>query len=560
MQNHRSKRRIKPKSRQAGQRAKPQAKAPKPKVTPSPEHDALIQATHQFEPASKPGTAFQSGQARRFLAHLQRQHGNRYAQRILALAREAQDGVGAGAEMQALARVVEDEEAGPGDLLREEVQDQQGDPSGQTGRSGMIQAQFHVGPPGDAYEQEADRVAEQVAQNNSVSEAPGSELALLNRLQQKVNSEKGISLLAGLARNQQQTIGRIEANGARVLRVSGLNRNDSQLGELISSAQAQRIQQNKGGGTPLPPAIQQRMSAQFGRDFSDVRVKSDAEAGDLARTLGARAFTNGRDIWLGRGESVNDTRLIAHELTHVVQQGAAPRITTRSLLDRAAPKSDVLNHLQAVLKRDSNNGSLYRQEIRRFVQENGGDKIASLRRKILESPAATDIRQKDKANSVRLAACGGGTKFPTRSTWVQDENVQAARDEDWEAGEGDYLERAGWISWNKDTDEFSVVNRAVGDESGVDPGGPPADNDPEYCVGHYHTHPPLSPDMETARQEQLDNGGGEMYPVAPSGADKNFAKAHKNPGIVQDFTDTTRTATTDYTYGPKRRPKSKKYE
>jgi hypothetical protein len=302
------------------------------------------------------------------------------------------------------------------------------------------------------------------------------------------------------------------------------------------------------------------MSAQFGRDFSDVRVKSDAEAGDLARTLGARAFTNGRDIWLGRGESINDTRLIAHELTHVVQQGAAPRITTRSVLDRAAPKSDVLNHLQAVLKRDSNNGSLYRQEIRRFVQENGDDKIAALRRKILESPAAADIRQKDKANSVRLAACGGGTKFPARSTWVQDENVKAARDEDWEAGEGDYLERAGWISWNKDTDEFSVVNRAVGDESGVDPGGPPADNDPEYCVGHYHTHPPLSPDMETARQEQLDNGGGEMYPVAPSGADKNFAKTHKNPGIVQDFTDTTRTKTTDYTYGPERRPKSKKYE
>jgi hypothetical protein len=66
--------------------------------------------------------------------------------------------------------------------------------------------------------------------------------------------------------------------------------------------------------------------------------------------------------------------------------------------------------------------------------------------------------------------------------------------------------------------------------------------------------------MEQERQDQLDAGGGEMYPVAPSQADKDFAEAHENPGIVQDFTNTKRTKTKDYTYGPKRRPKSKIYE
>jgi hypothetical protein len=172
------------------------------------------------------------------------------------------------------------------------------------------------------------------------------------------------------------------------------------------------------------------MGDQLGHNFTDVRVKTDAEASDLTQNLGAKAFTNGSDIWLGQGESVNDVKLMAHELTHVVQQGAAPSLVSKktSILDRA-PASEVLGHLQAVLgDNSSQDASIYRKEIRQFLRENDSNRITTLRRQILESPAAEGISQKDGTDSVRLAACGGAKSFPTirfsREIWMGDVECQ----------------------------------------------------------------------------------------------------------------------------------------
>lgn len=63
------------------------------------------------------------------------------------------------------------------------------------------------------------------------------------------------------------------------------------------------------------------MEPHFGVDFSGVRVHTGIEAQRAAALLNARAFTYGRDIWLGEGALESDRRLMAHELTHVVQQG-----------------------------------------------------------------------------------------------------------------------------------------------------------------------------------------------------------------------------------------------
>lgn len=81
---------------------------------------------------------------------------------------------------------------------------------------------------------------------------------------------------------------------------------------------------------PLNAGVQQRMETQFGYDFSQVRVHTDAEASRSAADLNARAYTVGPDIVFGDGAyspaSSDGQRLIAHELTHVVQQanGAIP--------------------------------------------------------------------------------------------------------------------------------------------------------------------------------------------------------------------------------------------
>lgn len=81
-----------------------------------------------------------------------------------------------------------------------------------------------------------------------------------------------------------------------------------------------------GSGRPLPASVRTFMEPRFGKKFSDVRIHDTADDRRAARRIGARAFAHRNHIWLGPGENVDNRRLMAHELTHVVQQ------TTRSPL------------------------------------------------------------------------------------------------------------------------------------------------------------------------------------------------------------------------------------
>lgn len=88
-----------------------------------------------------------------------------------------------------------------------------------------------------------------------------------------------------------------------------------------------RIDASRGGGRPLGEAERSFFELRFGSDFSGVRLHSDSRAADLASLVRARALTVGQDIYFGKGESpglnADSGRLLAHELTHVVQQGFA---------------------------------------------------------------------------------------------------------------------------------------------------------------------------------------------------------------------------------------------
>lgn len=79
-----------------------------------------------------------------------------------------------------------------------------------------------------------------------------------------------------------------------------------------------------GGGQPLDKPVRNDMEGRFGQSFSNVRVHTDVAAGNAARSLGARAFTTGQDIYFGRGAyqpaSPQGRGLLAHELTHTIQQ------------------------------------------------------------------------------------------------------------------------------------------------------------------------------------------------------------------------------------------------
>src|SRR5262249_5764851 len=81
------------------------------------------------------------------------------------------------------------------------------------------------------------------------------------------------------------------------------------------------------GGAPLPLEVRRFMEPRFRADFSTVKIHTDDRAATLSRQLNAQAFTTGNHIFFGRNrfkpESVEGKTLIAHELTHTIQQGAA---------------------------------------------------------------------------------------------------------------------------------------------------------------------------------------------------------------------------------------------
>ena len=150
-----------------------------------------------------------------------------------------------------------------------------------------------INEPGDIYEREADRAADQVM--------------------------------------AASTHGNISSAPLQIQRFS-----DSSYGQG-DAAPASVAQTFASPGRPLEPALRQDMEQRFGHDLSRVRVHTDAAAAQSARDVKARAYTMGHDIVFGAGRFAPETtagrRLIAHELTHVAQMSAfgAPASLTAAL-------------------------------------------------------------------------------------------------------------------------------------------------------------------------------------------------------------------------------------
>ena len=93
---------------------------------------------------------------------------------------------------------------------------------------------------------------------------------------------------------------------------------------VAPEASTQTRASSGGGGRSLDPVTRAFMDSHFGYNFSNVRIHSDARAAAQAQAIGARAFTSGQDIVFGSGQYQphidSGRRLLAHELTHVVQQ------------------------------------------------------------------------------------------------------------------------------------------------------------------------------------------------------------------------------------------------
>jgi len=169
-------------------------------------------------------------------------------------------------------------------------------------KSGALQAKLRIGQPNDIYEQEADRVAEQV-------------LRMPEQGIQRQPVEK--TLASEITPLVQRDIGK-EGEKEDIFRAKESGKSSPEPGFQ------NRLTQLKGGGNPLPEPTQKSMKSRFGASFSAVRVHSGSEAAGLAREINARAFTSGKDIYFGENQfrpgTESGDRLLAHEMTHVIQQ------------------------------------------------------------------------------------------------------------------------------------------------------------------------------------------------------------------------------------------------
>jgi hypothetical protein len=168
----------------------------------------------------------------------------------------------------------------------------------QSQRTPTIQTKLRVGAAGDTSEQEADRIAKDVVRGLGMS-----------------GSERDPNAVEAHSVEQADRIGRapslpVGMEGGEV---------DPDTEELIAKS--------RGGGQPLPDAVRTPMEGAFGADFGNVRIHTDGDADSLNASVSARAFTTGQDIFFSEGEykpgSSKGDEVLAHELTHVVQQGGA---------------------------------------------------------------------------------------------------------------------------------------------------------------------------------------------------------------------------------------------
>jgi len=239
------------------------------------------------------------------------------------------------------------------------------------------QAKLTLDQPNDKYEQEADRVADQIiskpnprlqrqTENNEDEETVQSKpLAeqITPVVQRQTESEDEEELVqAKLIQRQTDSEEEEESAQAKLIQRQSENEEEEQQvqakreesGSLSIGFQEQLS--SKGSGSPLSESTRFSMEPHFGTDLSDVRVHTDSSATRMNKEVGAQAFTHGSDVYFNEGKYNPDIttgkHLLAHELTHTIQQGGVLR--KRPLLISATTPTIQRLSLKGILNRVAN--------------------------------------------------------------------------------------------------------------------------------------------------------------------------------------------------------------
>ena len=230
----------------------------------------------------------------------------------------------------------------------------------------IIQRKMTVGPVGDKYEQEADAVAKQVvntlhaphthtaqvetaqrqeeeedlqmkpegnAQLPSISQLQRQEEEELQMkpLLQRQEEEEELQMKPLLQRQEEEELQMkplLQRQEEEELQMTPqIIQRTSAAGFATDDAFENNLNTQRGGGNPLPASLRADFEPKFGADFSGVRVHTNTASHQLNQSIQAKAFTTGQDVFFRQGAydpgSRGGQELIAHELTHVVQQNGS---------------------------------------------------------------------------------------------------------------------------------------------------------------------------------------------------------------------------------------------
>ncbi|MDC8005369.1 DUF4157 domain-containing protein [Aureisphaera galaxeae] len=178
----------------------------------------------------------------------------------------------------------------------------------------VIQKKLKIGAVNDPYEAEADAIADKVMQSSFEPATPPSSSGPL--VQKKCSNCKEELQKKPLSESITPLVQR-----------SALSHTS---GGEASDAISQQIQNSKGSGSMMDRGTRSFMESRFGSDFSGVRIHTGSEAIQMSKSLHAQAFTVGNDIYFNQGKynpsSASGKHLLAHELTHTIQQKGAQSI------------------------------------------------------------------------------------------------------------------------------------------------------------------------------------------------------------------------------------------
>jgi Domain of unknown function (DUF4157)/LysM domain len=192
----------------------------------------------------------------------------------------------------------------------------------------LVQAKLKVSSPQDEYEREADQVAERALHVPKQGDALQRQ-ATDEEERKRPEEEDAVQMKRGdaseLVHRQAMNLAEDEE---RKKRPEQIQAKEDAGGEIAASPDVEsQIDGLRGGGDQLPDDVRADFETQLGQDFSKVRLHKGAQAADAAEAINARAYTKGTDVVFAAGQYAPETsegkKLLAHELTHVVQQGGA---------------------------------------------------------------------------------------------------------------------------------------------------------------------------------------------------------------------------------------------